>query len=74
MYIGCVAAVELNVPRDESAIELTFVTLRRGFKNAGSVLFDIGTPENDFFKIQLHQFSFVLTWDSRVITLRWGKS
>ena len=44
-------AIELNVPRDEFssiAIELTFVALRRGFKKsrgfkiAGSVLFDIG--------------------------------
>ena len=38
-------AIELNVPRDKFnsiAIELIFVTLRRVFKNAGSVLFDIG--------------------------------
>ena len=37
-------AIELNVPRDEFssiAIELTFVTLGRGFKKAGSVCFDI---------------------------------
>ena len=31
-------AIELNVPRDD------FVTLRHGFKKAGSVLFDICLP------------------------------
>ena len=37
--------IELNVPRVEFTsivIELSFVTLGRGFKNDGSVLFDIG--------------------------------
>ena len=36
-------AIELNVPRDDFssiAIELAFVTLGRGFKKAGSVLFE----------------------------------
>ena len=46
-------AIELNVPRDEfslTVIELTFVTLGRGFKKAGSVLFDIGDAcDKEFF-------------------------
>ena len=33
-----------NFPRDDFAIELTFVTLGHGFKKAGSVLFDICAP------------------------------
>ena len=40
-------AIELNVPCNEFssiAIELTFVILIRGFKKAGSVSFDTGTP------------------------------
>ena len=40
-------AIELNVPRDDFSsipIELMFVTLIHGFKNAGSVLFDICAP------------------------------
>ena len=46
-------AIELIVPRDEFssiAIELTFVTLGRGFEEAGSVYLDIGDSwDKDFF-------------------------
>ena len=45
-------AIELNVPYDEFisiAIEVIFVTLGRGCKNASSVLFDIGVSlDKDF--------------------------
>ena len=40
-------AIDPNVPRDDFsliAIELTFVVLGHGFKNAGSVLYDICAP------------------------------
>ena len=40
-------AIKLNVPHDvfsSIAIELTFVTLEHGFKEAGSVLFYICAP------------------------------
>ena len=39
--------IELNVPRDDFsliAIELTFVVFGHGFKNAGSILYDICAP------------------------------
>ena len=45
MFSSIVA--ELNVPRDDFnliAIELTFVVLGHGFKNAGSVLYGICAP------------------------------
>ena len=53
MYTGTVwchekFAIELNVSRNDFS-ELTFVNLGHGFKNAGSVLFDIGVAcDKDF--------------------------
>ena len=52
-------AIELHVPRDKFgsiAIELTFsVSLRRGFKKAGSVLSDIGDSwlKSDYISLYL---------------------
>ena len=53
-------AIKLNIPRDEfSSIKLTFVTLRRGFKKASSVFFDIDDSwDKFFFLIRLHQSIF----------------
>ena len=45
--------IELNVPRDDFSsitIKPTFVTLGRGFKKVGSVLFDICAPGKGLFK------------------------
>ena len=51
-------AIELKVPCDDFTsitIELTFITLGHGFKNAGSVLSDICAPgtTKDFVELRL---------------------
>ena len=57
-------AIELNVSRDDFssiAIELTYVTLGHGFKNAGSVLFDICAPgTSDYITRYLHNWVVLL--------------
>ena len=59
MYVGNIASCPGNVLMDRMPIELTFVTLGRGFKKAGSVLFDIGDAfGHGFFLIRLHQSKF----------------
>ena len=58
-------AIELNVPRDEfssTAIELIFVTFGRGFKNAGSVLFDISDSWDKDLLNPITSVYICITW------------
>ena len=55
---------------DRSRSTYIFVTLRRVFKKAGSILFDIG----DSWDKEIYISRYLHIWDNRVIDLRWGKS